>query len=120
MKIAERTRLLQRALDTINETIARHADEMPYRYIIESGERHDDGIRMGIGIYETDPNLPFAFYTLQFKDRRLTLLEHGKGENELNWRVSVRELEDLTENKRHYVQHPSDVDLDWLKLRARL
>lgn len=118
MKIAERTQLLEHALDTINEAIAINSDEMPYRYILEAGERYADGMQMGIGIYETDPSAPFAFYTVAFKDRRLTLVEHGKGENDLNWRVSTEYLEQLANRKRHYVHNPVEIDLDWLKSRA--
>lgn len=118
MKIAERTQLLQRALDTINKAIAANSDEMPYRYILEAGDRYVDGMKMGIGIYDTDPSTPFAFYTIAFKDRQLKLVEHGKGENDLNWRVSVDYLEQLAKNKRHYVKNPVEIDLDWLKSRA--
>lgn len=118
MKIAERTRLLERALATINAAIAANADDMPYKYLLKAGERYADGMQMGVGIYETDPTMPFAFYTIAFRDGQLRLVEHGKGENDLNWRVSVDYLEQLAKNKRDYVKHPVKIDLDWLKSRA--
>lgn len=118
MKIADRKRLLEKALDTINDAVGANSDEMPYRYILEAGEKYVDGMRMGVGVYDQDPRIPYAYYTIALKDRRLTLVEHGKGENELNWRVSTEQLEQLAANKKHYVHHPVELDLDWLKSRA--
>jgi hypothetical protein len=55
---------------------------------------------------------------VRFREGRLELVDHGKREPELTWKVSRSYLDEITRDPETYVENPAKLDWEWLKSRV--
>ena len=113
----EERRLFVKALNVMNDAIGAHADETPYKQILQASEEIAGDERLGVAVYAKDPKKPHDYYTVRFHDGRLELLERGKHETRATWKVSRAYLKEVARDPEPYVAHPEKLDLDWIKSR---
>ena len=107
--------LFMDALDVVNRSLKKNRGEGIYGKLIEGFDKYANGHVSAVALYGDDPKQPFDYFTIKFLDGRFELVERGKGEHETHWRVSKRYLESVVDNPQTYIDHPSKLDLDWLK-----
>ncbi|EED34692.1 hypothetical protein NOR51B_630 [Luminiphilus syltensis NOR5-1B] len=105
-------------LDTVNSAIEEHADTAVFGKVLEMAKTRLDGERLGVAVYEEDPDAPFDYYTVQFNKGRLELKARGKASPTVDWKVSQEYLSAISENPDAYIANPAKLDIDWLKARV--
>jgi hypothetical protein len=120
MKTSETTGLFTSALHVMNEALDKNRDKTPYKQIIDALDRAAEGERFGVAIYEDDPEAPFDFYTIAYRNGQLELVEHGKGDTAVNWKTPRSYLRELVDNRKEYIENPAKMDWDWVKARFGL
>lgn len=81
-------------------------------------DRHLDGHRATVLVYEDDPAHREASFTVRWSDGGLGMLTRGTGPHETRWKVSRRHLESPVGDPERYVDNPALLDLDWLATRV--
>jgi hypothetical protein len=102
-------------LNVCNQALDAHADEFPYRQLVQAAERLAADRRFGVAVYKTERDAPYDFYTVTMTEGRFELLSHGKEEPDLTWKVSQDYLKKVVDDPDTYIQHPAKLDWDWLK-----
>ena len=110
--------LFTEALNVINAAFAEHADSMPYQALLEASEKTLGDRRLGVAVYDSDPDAPFDHFTIRFREKAFELVSHGKQEPDVVWKVSRSYLEKVAASPREYIEHPLKLDWDWLKSRV--
>jgi hypothetical protein len=109
--------LFTQYLNVVNRTLATHRDEFPYQQMISAGQATLRVRRIGVAVYQDDPQHPHDWLTIHMDNGKLAVLEHGKADPDITWRVKERHLEAVTEHSEESVDHPVKLDFDWLKTR---
>lgn len=109
--------LFTQYLNVINAALAEHKDAMPYKAILEASEKVFGGTKVGVAVYADDPDTPFDYFTIRFREGSYELVSHGKQEPDVAGKVSRDYLEKVVENAQDYIDHPIKLDWDWLKSR---
>jgi hypothetical protein len=118
MKVTNTTATVTEALNVMNQALRQHKDSLPYKQIIAAADKVLPGHNIGVAVYRDDPDTPHDFYTIEWRDGQLNLLEHGKDEPEITWKTPQSYFEDVVENKEDYIAHPAKLDFDWLRKRV--
>lgn len=108
--------LFERYLAVCNEALAAHEDEFPYRELTGTAERLLGDQPIDLAVYDDEPK---AAFSVRFKKKRLK--PKGKpADVRKAWRVNLSYLRHVVENPKTYIEHPENLDLDWLKSRMGL
>jgi hypothetical protein len=110
--------LFTQALNVVNGALAKHQNTTPYKQILAASRKALGERRVGVAVYADDPGQPFDFFTVRFREGRLELVDHGKREPELTWKVSRSYLDEITRDPETYVENPAKLDWEWLKSRV--
>lgn len=110
-------KLFLNGLDVVNQSIEENRGQGVYGKLIEKFDDRLDGHRSAVAVYEDDPANPFDYFTIRYLDGRFELVARGKEDHDTRWRVSREYLESLVDHPKEYIEHPSKLDLDWLKTR---
>lgn len=117
MSQPEKETRFKQALNVINQSLEANRDKMPYNMFIQAGESALEGKNIGVAVYADDPDTPHDFYTLKLEGGRMDLVEHGKQDPDITWKVSDAYLDELINNPQQYIDHPEKMDWDWLRDR---
>jgi hypothetical protein len=120
VKITPTTTTFIEAIRTMNRALKANADKPPYKQLIEAGSKLAEGVTIGAGVYADDASNPHDYYTLEFKDGQIELIDHGKKDIDIDWRVPEDYLKKLAEDPDRYIDNPALLDWDWLKSRVGL
>jgi hypothetical protein len=112
--------LFTQYLNVVNRALATHRDEFPYQQMISASQAALRDRRIGVAVYKDDPQHPHDWFTIRMDNGELAVLEHGKADPDITWRVKQRHLTTVTEDPDEFVEHPVKLDLDWLKTRLGL
>lgn len=109
--------LLSQALRVINQAIDAHRDTPPWRDIVAKTSGAHAPARLGVEVYEGDPPRVVDRYAIHAHEGRFELVEQGRGEAEIHWRVSVDDLRHIVAKPDRYLADPSRLPLAWLEAR---
>jgi len=104
----------QSALATMNQSIEHNQDALFFKTLLKGCQSVLHGENLGVAIYKDDPSSPHDYYTVQMKDGRLMLVDHGKQDTDVDWSVSEDYLKDLADHPNKYVNNPEKLSLKWL------
>jgi hypothetical protein len=108
--------LFERYLAICNEAIAAHEDEFPYRELTSAAEHMLGDDPIDLVIYDDEPK---AAFSVRFKKKRLKPKGAPKDVRKA-WRVNLSYLRHVAAHPETYIEHPENLDLDWLKSRMGL
>lgn len=110
--------LVSDALNVMNRSLSKNEDSFPYKQIIDLTRRTLDGKKVGIAVYRDDAGNPHDYYTAVFKEGRIVLLDRGKENVTIQWKVSEKYLKKVADDPDPYIDHPEKLDWEWLKDRV--
>ena len=105
------------ALDVTNKALEKHRDSGFMKGLVAAWDKFLDGHKAGVAIYDEDPEKPFDYFTIRYLNEKFEILSRGKSEHDTEWKVSRDYLQSIVDNPQEYIEHPSKLDLDWLKDR---
>jgi hypothetical protein len=105
------------ALDVTNRALEAHRDSGFMKNLVAAWDKFLDGHKAGVAIYDSDPDQPFDYFTIRYLNKKFEILSRGKSEHDTEWKVSRDYLQSIVDNPQEYIEHPSKLDLDWLKDR---
>lgn len=109
--------LFTQYLNTVNRAIGEHRDEPPYKQLLGLGEKIIGDKKIGVAVYKDDSKTPHDWFTLRLDGKSFTIVEHGKKNPDVSWKVKENHLREVVQNPEEYIRHPYKLDLDWLKTR---
>lgn len=112
--------LLTETLGVINRAIDAHRDAAPWRDIVARTTGRKGPKVFAVEVWEGDPERIVDHYTIHVHEGRFEMIEHGRSEPPIDWRVSVEALRSIVANPDRYVSDPGRLPLDWLELRLRI
>lgn len=101
----------------VNQVLGSNRERPIFRPIIEGAETLLADRRLGIAVYDDDPSSPHHWFTASVEGGTFQILEHGKEDVDLTFRVPREHLEEVVEDRSEYLARPYKLDLDWLKSR---
>jgi len=117
---SDTTSKFTRYLNVANAALDRHYEDFPYKQLIRAGNNLLEGRNLGVAVYKHDASQPHDYFTVQWRDGSLQLLEHGKRDPDLSWKVRESYLDEVIDNPEPYIEHPAKLDWQWLKSRVDL
>ncbi|MFT5324149.1 MAG: hypothetical protein ACI8P0_002009 [Planctomycetaceae bacterium] len=122
---------LIRGLNVINQALAAHRDQRPWKQIIEAS--HEEVSKQPLVIVIEDDCSESATketFLVQVTDERFCLVstQAANAEEAMrpastrkpDWKVTAGYLDDLACRTAYYIEHPSRIGLDWLTRRLGL
>jgi hypothetical protein len=109
--------LLTQALGVINRAIVAHRDTSPWREMVAKTSGPREPTLLSVVITEGEPERIVDHYTLRVHEGRLEMVEHGRSEAAVDWRVSVAALRSMVAKPDRYLSDPTRLPLDWLASR---
>jgi len=109
--------LFTEALGVITRAIDAHKDTSPWREIVAKTSGPRGATKLAVAIYEADPQRIVDRYTIRAHEGRLEVVEHGRSETAIDWRVSVDHLRRVVAEADRHVEEPEHLDLAWLESR---
>jgi hypothetical protein len=106
-------------LNVVNKVMENYRDTPIIKDILSLVDNRTAGRKFGVAVYDKDPDKPFDYFTIRLNNQRLELVAHGKDAPDIDWKVSIEYLEDVSENPDNYIDNPLKLDLEWLKHRLR-
>jgi hypothetical protein len=77
--------------------------------------------KIAVGVYKSDAESPYRWYTITIRDGRVDLLDSAKANDaKHSWKISDEHLANVVDNPDTYVESPFKLDLDWLATRVGL
>lgn len=118
---SEETRsLFIQYINTCNLALSRHKEALPYKQILELGEKMLGGKNIAVEVYDKDPNHPVDLYTIRLNDGNFDVVAYEKQEAAMEWKVKEAYLKKVVEHSQDYIAHPEKLEWDWLKSRIGL
>lgn len=100
-------------LNVCNQAMALHQTDMPFREMLMAEQADLHSRPFDLAIYDDRPKGAFS---LQLKNEQL--VPQGDPENVIAaWRLNITDLQHVVDHSAHYIQHPEQLHLDWLKSR---
>jgi hypothetical protein len=103
------------AMKTINDSLEHNRGKGVFGKLIEGFDKFADGHVTGVALYDSDPSQPYDYFTVRYIKGHFEVMERGKGDHKLQWKVSKAYLQSLRDNPKEYIEHPAKMDLDWMK-----
>ncbi|MDT7043731.1 hypothetical protein [Candidatus Nitronereus thalassa] len=107
-------------INTCNLALRRHKDGLPYKQIIELGNKVLGGKNVIAKIYVDDLNQPVDAYTVRFNDGTIDVVSYDEEEAEHEWNLRESYIETVVQNSDDYIAHPEKLEWDWLKSRLQI
>jgi len=111
--------LFMGALDVINRALSELREKPLIKDIMSLLDKQAAGRKLGVAVYESDPDSPHDYYTIRPNNQRLELVARGKDTPDIDWKVSMDYLRDINDNPQAYIDKPLKLDIDWLKRRLQ-
>lgn len=111
------TELLVEYLDVCNTAMAAKKDSFPHKQVLALSRLVFSGRNFSLLLYDEDPDLPDACYTLRFAGNQLELVAEGKQDPVFSCKVRRDYLRTVVGSRQEYIDHPERLDWDWLKSR---
>ncbi len=112
-------KMLMGALDVFNEALDQYREKPVIKSLISLIDKHAEGRKFGVAVYDSDPDKPFDYFTLRLHNKRLELAARGKYSPDIDWKASMDYLKDVNQNSEDYIRNPLKLDFDWLKDRLK-
>lgn len=109
--------LFNQYIDVVNRALGENRDRFPYKQIFQASEKLARDRDIGVAVYKGDPKSPHDWFTIRMDSGTFDVVEHGKGDVDVTWKVNQDHLQNVVEEPQKYVAHPARLDLDWLKER---
>lgn len=109
--------LLTEALGVINRAIDAHRGASPWKEIVDRTTGRRGTKIFAVAVYESDPERVVDHYTVRAHEGRFEVVEHGRSDPAIHWRVSVETLRNIVAKPDGYVSDPGRLPLEWLALR---
>ena len=107
------------ALNILNAALEARRDMPAWRSFLGDCERELAGANLGVAVYDRDPEQPYDFYTIRLNHGVFVIVSRGVNSDEIAWRVSRADLDDIVIRPSEYIDDPSRLDLLWLRRRLR-
>jgi hypothetical protein len=104
-------------INTCNIALSRHKDTLPYKQILDLGEKFLGGKNIAVEVYGEDPDRPVDLYTIRLNNGNFDVVAYDKQEVAMKWKVKETYLEKVVKNSHDYIAHPEKLEWDWLKSR---
>lgn len=111
------TALLSDYLEVCNAALVANKQSFVYQQLISLSGFVFSGRNFAVLLYEIDPDLPDACYTVRFTGNQLELIAEGKRDVVFSCKMRRDYLKHVAENRQDYVLHPEKLDWEWLKSR---
>ena len=109
--------LLIEYLDVCNTAMAAKKDSFPHKQALALSMLVFAGRNFSLLLYDHDPDLPDACYTVRFASNQLKLVAEGKQNPVFSCKVKRDYLRKVVGSRQEYIAHPEKLDWDWLKTR---
>lgn len=113
----ERRTLLIEYLDVCNTALVANQHSFPYKQILAAAERVFGGRRMGLIVYEDDPDVPVAYFTVRFAGNQIEPAAEGKLDPDFSAKIKQSYMTKVVKHRQEYIDHPAKLDWEWLKSR---
>ena len=120
MNSQETRSLFIQYINTCNIALSRHKDTLPYKQILELGEKFVGGKNIAVEVYRDDPHRPVDLYTIRLNDGNLDVVAYEKQDVAMEWKVKETYLKKVVENSAEFIAHPERLEWEWLKSRIGL
>lgn len=110
--------LVNEYLHIVNQALGEHADEFPYAQVLGAADKLLGDRRVRMEVYSSDPDQPHDYFIVTLDDGKLEMIEQGKAEADLTWRVPRDHVEAVVDEPGPFIERPERLDLDWLKRHA--
>lgn len=110
--------LVNEYVHVVNQAIGRHKDEFPYKQLLDISDTVFGGRDLRMDVYSDDSDKVHDHFMLRFEDGKLDLVDHGKDDAEITWKVARAHVEEVVDAPETYIEHPERLDLDWLRHRV--
>lgn len=104
-------------INTCNIALARHKETIPYKQILELGEKIIGGKNIGVEVYGEDPDRPVDLYTIRLNNGNFDVVAFDKQNAAMEWKVKESYLAKVVSHSDEYIAHPERLEWDWLKSR---
>lgn len=105
--------LFNQYLEICNQAIEHHKDEFPYKELLKMGGAILTDRPIDLAIYDDQPKGAFTLHLINNK------LANGGQPTDVKkaWRMNLSYLKQVVEHPQEYIEHPEQLDIDWLKSR---
>lgn len=101
--------LFDRYLEVCNKAIAKHAEKIPFKQIIESEQAQKN-----VGVCIVD-DIAKPSITMKLDGQKcLCASDVLEGACQTEWRVTRSYLEKVINNPEEYINNPAKIDWDWI------
>lgn len=109
--------LLTDTLGVINHAIDAHREASPWREIVAKTGGPAGSKLFAVEVREGDPEQIVDHDTIRAHEERFEMVEHGRSEPAIDWRVSVETLRGIVAKPERYLNDPRKLPLEWLERR---
>lgn len=120
MTLEETRTLFIGFLDVCNTALRANKNSFPYKQILPMSKKVFGDRNVGFIVYDDDPDIPTAYFTIRFVDDRIEPLGEGKWHPDYALKVKSDYMERVVRNRKDYIDHPARLDWDWLKSRLSI
>lgn len=106
--------LFIQALHVINAAITAHQDSAWLKRQLRTWRDRFEGEKMGVAIFNGNPNLAEDYFTIALKDDGFVLVDHAPC-NPITWKVTEDFLKDVATRPQYYIENPDRLDWDWMQ-----
>lgn len=107
-------------VDVVNQAIGQHRDEVPYKQLVQLGDKALGDEPFGVAVYKGDDDTPHDTFQLRLSDGTLEVVEHGLSGESIAWKVPEAHLRKVVDEPQAFIDGPEKLNLDWLWRRAGL
>ena len=109
--------LFKGTLDVTNEALEKNRDSKVIGTLFAAADKPLSGHKAGVEIYDEDPDKPFDYFTVRYLDGKIELYARGKSEHDTEWKVSKNYLQSVVDDPQKYIDNPTKLNFEWLKVR---
>ena len=117
MQQLETNALFTQYLNVVNRSMGENRDKMPYKLMFNATNKLLEDDRIGVAVYKSDAKNPHDWFTITLHDGSFEIVDHGKKDPKVTWKVKQDHLQNVVEHPDEFVKHPMKLDLDWLRTR---
>lgn len=104
-------------LNTVNTVLAQNRNDFPFDAIIGRANKILANKTIGVNVYQDEPARPLETFTIAMTQGKLYMIERGEMPPNLTWKVKKAYMQRVVDNQQQYLEHPTELDLEWLKSR---
>lgn len=117
--VASTETLVSEFISVVNRALDRHGDSFPVKHLLQLIEKMISGKqRIGLAVYSSDADSPHDYFTAVFNPaQRLEIISRGKHMPDVEWKLPMPYMREVTTHAEAYVENPAKLDWAWLKAR---